>query len=233
MKETIALIDDDRNILTSLSIALEKEGFKVQTYLDGESAIIGLTRTPPDLAVVDIKMPKMDGEELLKKLRKKTSMPVIFLTSKDDEIDELLSLKLGADDFIKKSGGFSIKVLIERIRVQLRKKNPTNIEDTKNIIAHGKLRLDASQLECEWDGKQLPDKLTTTEFLIVQELAKRPGIIKERSQLMDIAYREDTDIEDRTIDSHVKRIRKKFKQVDKNFSAIETRYGSGYRWNIS
>jgi len=233
MKETIALIDDDRNILTSLSIALEKEGFKVQTYLDGESAIIGLTRTPPDLAVIDIKMPKMDGEELLKKLRKKTSMPVIFLTSKDDEIDELLGLKLGADDFIKKSGGFSIKVLIERIRVQLRKKNPSNIEDTKNIINHGKLRLDASQLECEWDKKQLPDKLTTTEFLIVQELAKRPGIIKERSQLMDIAYREDTDIEDRTIDSHIKRIRKKFKKIDSNFSAIETRYGSGYRWNVS
>ena len=233
MKEIIALIDDDRNILTSLSIALEKEGFKIQTYLDGESALIGLTRTPPDLAVIDIKMPKMDGEELLKKLRKKTSLPVIFLTSKDDEIDELLGLKLGADDFIKKSGGFSIKVLIERIRVQLRKKNATNIEEIKNIINHGKLRLDPSQLECEWDGKQLPDKLTTTEFLIVQELAKRPGIIKERAQLMDIAYREDTDIEDRTIDSHVKRIRKKFKKVDNNFSAIETRYGSGYRWNVS
>tara|TARA_B100000085_G_scaffold263552_1_gene269678 strand:- start:209 stop:910 length:702 start_codon:yes stop_codon:yes gene_type:complete len=233
MTQTIALIDDDRNILTSISIALEKEGFKVQTYLDGESALIGLTRQPPDLAVIDIKMPKMDGEELLKKLRKKTSLPVIFLTSKDDEIDELLGLKLGADDFVKKSGGFSIKVLIERIRVQLRKKNLGNIEESKNIISHGKLKLDPSQLECEWNGKQLPDKLTTTEFLIVQELAKRPGIIKERSQLMDIAYREDTDIEDRTIDSHVKRIRKKFKKVDQNFSAIETRYGSGYRWNIS
>ena len=233
MKETIALIDDDRNILTSISIALEKEGFKVQTYLDGESALIGLSRTPPDLAVIDIKMPKMDGEELLKKLRKKTSLPVILLTSKDDEIDELLGLKLGADDFVKKSGGFSIKVLIERIKVQLRKKYANNIEDTKNIITHGKLKLDPSQLECEWDGKQLPDKLTTTEFLIVKELAKRPGIIKERSQLMDIAYREDTDIEDRTIDSHVKRIRKKFKKIDTNFSAIETRYGSGYRWNVS
>ena len=185
-KQVIALIDDDRNILTSLSIALEKEGFKVQTYIDGESALIGLTRTPPDLAIVDIKMPKMDGEELLKKLRKKTSLPVIFLTSKDEEVDELLGLKL-----------------------------------------------DPSQLECEWDGKQLPDKLTTTEFLLVKELAKRPGIIKERAQLMDIAYREDTDIEDRTIDSHVKRIRKKFKKVDPEFSAIETRYGSGYRWNVS
>ena len=232
MKQTIALIDDDRNILTSISIALEKEGFNVQTYLDGESALIGLTRQPPDLAIIDIKMPKMDGEELLKKLRKKTTLPVIFLTSKDDEIDELLGLKLGADDFVKKSGGFSIKVLIERIRVQLRKKNLSPAEETKNIISHGKLKLDPSQLECEWDGKQLPDKLTTTEFLIVQELAKRPGIIKERSQLMDIAYREDTDIEDRTIDSHVKRIRKKFKKVDQNFSAIETRYGSGYRWNV-
>ena len=233
MKQTIALIDDDRNILTSISIALEKEGFNVQTYLDGESALIGLTRQPPDLAIIDIKMPKMDGEELLKKLRKKTTLPVIFLTSKDDEIDELLGLKLGADDFVKKSGGFSIKVLIERIKVQLRKKNLSPAEETKNIISHGKLKLDPSQLECEWDGKQLPDKLTTTEFLIVQELAKRPGIIKERSQLMDIAYREDTDIEDRTIDSHVKRIRKKFKKVDQNFSAIETRYGSGYRWNVS
>ena len=233
MKQTIALIDDDRNILTSISIALEKEGFNVQTYLDGESALIGLTRTPPDLAVIDIKMPKMDGEELLKKLRKKTSLPVIFLTSKDEEVDELLGLKLGADDYVKKSGGFSIKVLIERIRVQLRKRDNSNIEDSKNIISHGKLKLDPSQLECEWNGKQLPDKLTTTEFLIVKELAKRPGIIKERSQLMDIAYREDTDIEDRTIDSHVKRIRKKFKKVDNNFSAIETRYGSGYRWNVS
>ena len=233
MKHTIALVDDDRNILTSISIALEKEGFNVQTYLDGESAYIGITRMPPDLAVIDVKMPKMDGEELLRKLRKKTTLPVILLTSKDEEVDELLGLKLGANDFIKKSGGFSIKVLIERIRVQLRKNENTNIDENKNIISHGKLRLDPSQLECEWNGKQLPDKLTTTEFLIVKELAKRPGIIKERSQLMDIAYREDTDIEDRTIDSHVKRIRKKFKKVDPDFSAIETRYGSGYRWNVS
>ena len=231
MKQTIALVDDDRNILTSLSIALEKEGFNIQTYLDGESALIGLSRNPPNLAVIDIKMPRMDGEELLKKLRKKTSMPVIFLTSKDEEVDELLGLKLGADDFVKKSGGFSTKVLIERIRVQLRKKD-NKIEENKNIISHGKLKLDPSQLECEWDGKELPDKLTTTEFLIVKELSKRPGIIKERSQLMDVAYREDTDIEDRTIDSHVKRIRKKFKRIDPDFSAIETRYGSGYRWNV-
>ena len=176
----------------------------------------------------------MDGEEFLKKLRKKTSLPVIFLTSKDDEIDELLGLKLGADDFVKKSGGFSIKVLIERIRVQLRKKDSKeNLDDTKILLLMENLKLDPSQLECEWNGKQLPDKLTTTEFLIVKELAKRPGIIKERAQLMDIAYKEDTDIEDRTIDSHVKRIRKKFKKVDEDFSAIETRYGSGYRWNVS
>ena len=232
MKHTIALIDDDRNILTSISIALEKEGFNVQTYLDGESAYIGITRTPPNLAVIDVKMPKMDGEELLRKLRKKTSLPVILLTSKDEEVDELLGLKLGADDFIKKSGGFSIKVLIERIRVQLRKKDTANIDENKNIISHGKLKLYPAQLECEWDGKQLPDKLTTTEFKIVEELAKRPGMIKERALLMDVAYREDTDIEDRTIDSHVKRIRKKFKKVDIDFSAIETRYGSGYRWNV-
>ena len=232
MSHTIALVDDDRNILTSIKMALEHEGFKVQTYIDGESALIGITRNPPDLAVIDIKMPRMDGEELLKRLRKKTNMPMLFLTSKDEEIDELLGLKLGADDFIKKSGGFSIKVLIERIKVQLRKKENLG-NDTKNIISHGKLKLDPAQLECQWSGKSLPDKLTTTEFLIVKELAKRPGVIKERSQLMDIAYKENTDIEDRTIDSHVKRIRKKFKKVDENFSAIETRYGSGYRWNIS
>jgi len=232
MNHTIALVDDDRNILTSISMALEHEGFKVQTYIDAETALAGISRNPPDLAVVDIKMPGMDGEELLKRLRKKTTIPILFLTSKDEEVDELLGLKLGADDFIKKSGGFSIKVLIERIRVQLRKRT-SNIDDSKNLIKHGKLVLDPSQLECEWNGKSLPEKLTTTEFLIVKELAKRPGIIKERAQLMDIAYKDNNDIEDRTIDSHVKRIRKKFKKVDQNFSAIETRYGSGYRWNVS
>jgi len=232
MSHTIALVDDDRNILTSISMALENEGFKVQTYIDAESALVGISRNPPDLAVIDIKMPRMDGEELLKRLRKKTTIPILFLTSKDEEVDELLGLKLGADDFIKKSGGFSIKILIERIRVQLRKKN-TNVDETKNLIKHGKLILDPSQLECSWNEKPLPEKLTTTEFLIVKELAKRPGMIKERGQLMDIAYKDNNDIEDRTIDSHVKRIRKKFKKVDENFSAIETRYGSGYRWNIS
>ena len=232
MSHTIALVDDDRNILTSISMALENEGFKVQTYIDAENALAGISRNPPDLAVIDIKMPRMDGEELLKRLRKKTTIPILFLTSKDEEVDELLGLKLGADDFIKKSGGFSVKVLIERIRVQLRKKT-SNIDDPKNLIKHGKLVLDPSQLECSWNGKSLPEKLTTTEFLIVKELAKRPGIIKERAQLMDIAYKDNNEIEDRTIDSHVKRIRKKFKMVDQNFSAIETRYGSGYRWNVN
>ena len=231
MSKIIALVDDDRNILTSVSMALENEGFKVQTYLDGESAYIGITRTPPDLAVIDIKMPRMNGEELLKKLRKKTDIPIIFLTSKDEEVDELLGLKLGADDFVKKSGGFSIKVLIERIKVQFRKRDQ-NVPISKNTIQQGKLVLDPEQLECQWDNQPLPDKLTTTEFQIVYELAKRPGVIKERSHLMTIAYREDSDIEDRTIDSHVKRIRKKFKKIDKSFSAIETRYGSGYRWNV-
>ena len=179
MSQTIALVDDDRNLLTSVQMALEKEGFKVQTYIDGENALVGLSRTPPDLAVIDIKMPRMDGEELLRKLRKKTSMPVIFLTSKDEVTDEVSGLKLGADDFVGKTGGFSTKVLVERIKVQLRKKDKDiNIEENKNVISHGKLKLDPSQLECEWDGKQLPDKLTTTEFKIVEELAKRPGMIK-------------------------------------------------------
>ena len=188
MSKIIALVDDDRNILTSVSMALENEGFKVQTYLDGESAYIGITRTPPDLAVIDIKMPRMNGEELLKKLRKKTDIPIIFLTSKDEEVDELLGLKLGADDFVKKSGGFSIKVLIERIKVQFRKRDQ-NAPISKNTIQQGKLILDPEQLECQWDSQALPDKLTTTEFQIVYELAKRPGVIKERSHLMTIAYR--------------------------------------------
>ena len=232
MSKTIALVDDDRNILTSISMALEREGYNVQTYIDGQSALVGLTRNPPDLAVVDLKMPKLTGEELLQKIRKKMSIQIIFLTSKEEEVDELLGLKLGADDYIKKSGGFSIKVLIERIRVQLRKKAGIP-EETKSLIVHGKLKLDPNQLECEWNGKSLPEKLTTTEFLIVKELAKRPGVIKERAHLMDIAYKENTDIEDRTIDSHIKRIRKKFKKVDEKFSSIETRYGSGYRWNVN
>ena len=232
MSKTIALVDDDRNILTSLSIPLEREGFNVQTYIYVESALVGLSRNPPDLAVVDIKMPRMDGEELLKRIKKKMSIPIIFLTSKDEEVDELLGLKLGADDFIKKSGGISIKVLVERIRVQLRKKSNSQ-DETKNLIVHGKLKLDPSQLECQWNGKNLPEKLTTTEFLIVKELAQRPGVIKERAHLMDIAYKENTDIEDRTIASHIKRIRKKFKKVDEKFSSIETRYGSGYRWNVN
>ncbi len=233
MSQTIALVDDDRNLLTSVQMALEEEGFKVQTYIDGENALVGLTRTPPDLAVIDIKMPRMDGEELLRKLRKKTSMPVIFLTSKDQVTDEVSGLKLGADDSVGKTGGFSTKVLVERIKVQLRKKDKDiNIEENKNIISHGKLKLDPSQLECEWDGKQLPDKLTTTEFKIVEELARRPGQIKPRDLLMEVAYREDTEVEDRTIDSHIKRIRRKFREIDKKFSAIETRYGSGYRWNV-
>ena len=232
MSHTIALVDDDRNILTSISMALENEGFKVQNYIDAESALVGISRNTPELAVIDIKMPRMDGEELLSRLRKKTTIPIIFLTSKDEEVDELLGLKLGADDFIKKSGGFSTKVLVERIRVQLRKRSGT-IDESRDLIKHGKLKLDPSQLECEWNNKPLPEKLTTTEFLIVKELAKRPGVIKESAQLMDIAYKDTADIEDRTIDSHVKRIRKKFKKIDENFSAIETRYGSGYRWNVS
>ena len=210
MSKTIALVDDDRNILTSVSMALENEGFKVHTYLDGESAYIGMTRNPPDLAVIDLKMPKMNGEELLERLRKKSTIPVILLTSKDDEVDELLGLKLGADDYVKKSGGFSIKVLIERIRVQLRKLESKNSIQPKNILTVGKLTLDSEQLECLWGDKPLPEKLTTTEFKIIYELAKRPGVLKERAYLMNIAYKnEDSDIEDRTIDSHIKRIRKK------------------------
>ena len=173
MSQTIALVDDDRNLLTSVQMALEEEGFKVQTYIDGENALVGLTRTPPDLAVIDIKMPRMDGEELLRKLRKKTSMPVIFLTSKDQVTDEVSGLKLGADDFVGKTGGFSTKVLVERIKVQLRKKDKdTNIEENKNIISHGKLKLDPSQLECEWDGNNCQINLLQQNLKLLRSLQR-------------------------------------------------------------
>ena len=173
MSQTIALVDDDRNLLTSVQMALEEEGFKVQTYIDGENALVGLTRTPPDLAVIDIKMPRMDGEELLRKLRKKTSMPVIFLTSKDQVTDEVSGLKLGADDFVGKTGGFSTKVLVERIKVQLRKKDKDiNIEENKNIISHGKLKLDPSQLECEWDGNNCQINLLQLNLKLLRSLQK-------------------------------------------------------------
>ena len=230
MTQTIALIDDDRNILTSLSIALEKEGFKVQTYLDGESALIGLTRTPPDLAIVDIKMPKMDGEELLKKLRKKTSLPVIFLTSKDDEIDQLLGLKMGADDYITKP--FSQKLLIERVKVILKRTSSSSKENEVNsdsLIERGNLLLNMDRHECHWKGERI--KLTVTEFLLLESLVNRPGYVKNRDQLMSAAYSDDLYVDDRTIDSHIKRIRRKFKAIDKDFNSIETLYGVGYRFN--
>ena len=225
-KQTIALIDDDRNILTSLSIALEKEGFKVQTYIDGESALIGLTRTHPDLAVVDIKMPKMDGEELLKKLRKKTSLPVIFLTSKDDEIDEAIGLRMGADDYITKP--FSQKLLIERIRAVLRRSLYKNLDSSDKMIQRNNLSLDPDRHLCKWKGKEV--RLTVTEFLILHTLALRPGLVKNRDQLIDTAYGETIYVDDRTIDSHIKRMRRKFRVFDKDFDCIETLYGVGYRY---
>ena len=233
MNNRVLVVEDDKNLGKVLTDYLTSKNYLVQLAEDGEIGFDFFTNNDYDIIILDVMMPKKDGFSLAKDIRKMNKdIPIIFLTSKDEEVDELLGLKLGADDFVKKSGGFSTKVLIERIRVQLRKKSNV-VDDTKNIISHGKLKLDPAQLECEWNGKPLPDKLTTTEFLIVKELAKRPGVIKERAHLMDIAYKENTEIEDRTIDSHVKRIRKKFKKVDEKFSAIETRYGSGYRWNVS
>ena len=225
----IALVDDDRNIVSSVSLALETEGYRVNSYLDGIEALSGLKSAPADLAVIDIKMPRMDGMELLVKLREYSSMPVIFLTSKDDELDEMLGLRMGADDYITKP--FSQKLLIERIRALLRRSSidKGNKIDESDLIIRGNLILDNSRHQCIWQGK--PVDLTVTEFLLIGSLASRPGFVKNRDQLMDAAYGENIYVDDRTIDSHIKRLRKKFKSVDPRFSNIETLYGVGYRYS--
>ena len=229
MTHTIALVDDDRNIVTSVSIALENEGFKVRTYGDGASALHGLAAQPVDLAVLDIKMPRMDGLELLQRLRKTTLMPVIFLTSKDDEVDELTGLRMGADDYIKKP--FSQKLLIERIRALLRRVDAvSSASETAagDLLVRGHLTLDETRHVCGWKGTNLD--LTVTEFLILKALVLRPGHVKNRDQLIDAAYGEHIYVDDRTIDSHIKRLRKKFRDVDDDFAQIETLYGVGYRY---
>ncbi|MBL8905510.1 MAG: response regulator transcription factor [Rhizobiales bacterium] len=230
---TIALVDDDRNILTSVGMTLEAEGYQVQKYTDGAAALQGLQDTPPDMAIFDIKMPRMDGMELLRRIRQKTDMPVIFLTSKDEEIDELFGLKMGADDFIKKP--FSQRLLVERVKAVMRRAGnrdgtPQPAEAAK-VIERGKLVMDPDRHACTWEGQ--PVTLTVTEFLILQSLAQRPGIVKSRDALMDAAYDDQVYVDDRTIDSHIKRLRKKFKQVDDSFEAIETLYGVGYRFKES
>ena len=227
----IALIDDDRNILTSVSMALEAEGFEVKTYMEGEAAIKGLDMNPVDLVISDIKMPRMDGMEVLAKVREKSSVPLIFLTSKDDEIDQVLGLRMGADDYITKP--FSQRLLIERIRAILRRNEmraaPANDEtDGGAIIQQGHLKLDEDRHLCQWKGESV--NLTVTEFLLVKALAVRPGHVKSRDSLMDIAYGDSIYVDDRTIDSHIKRIRKKFKQVDDDFDHIDTVYGVGYKY---
>ena len=228
---TIALVDDDRNILTSVAIALEAEGYRIMTYTDGASALDGLKQNPPDLAIFDIKMPRMDGMELLRRLRQKSDLPVIFLTSKDEEIDELFGLKMGADDFIRKP--FSQRLLVERVKSILRRagardnQTQTRAEDAK-ALERGALRMDPERHTCTWNGE--PVTLTVTEFLILQSLAQRPGVVKSRNALMDAAYDDEVYVDDRTIDSHIKRLRKKFNQVDPDFDMIETLYGVGYRF---
>jgi two-component system response regulator ChvI len=231
---TIALVDDDRNILTSVGMLLEQEGYHVRTYVDGASALTALQATPPDLAILDIKMPRMDGLELLRRLRQGGDLPVIFLTSKDEEIDELMGLNAGADDYIRKP--FSQRLLLERVRAVLRradarKEGAAANEPKREVLVRGKLTLDPQRHECTWDGK--PVRLTVTEFLILQCLAQRPGFVKSRDNLMDAAYDDQVYVDDRTIDSHIKRLRKKFKAVNDDFDAIETLYGVGYRYRES
>ncbi len=228
MPQTIALVDDDRNILTSVQIALEAEGFAVRTYTDGAEALRGLTANPVDLAILDIKMPRMDGMELLERLRRQSQLPVIFLTSKDDEVDELMGLRMGADDYIKKP--FSQRLLIERIRALLRREALTRDGSAggAETVVRGDLLLDAARHVCAWKGQ--PVDLTVTEFLLLKSLAARPGHVKSRDQLMDAAYGEHIYVDDRTIDSHIKRLRKKFRVIDGEFAQIETLYGVGYRY---
>ena len=227
---TIALVDDDRNILTSVSIALEAEGYRIMTFTDGASAIEGFKSSPPDLAILDIKMPRMDGMELLRRLRQKSDLPVIFLTSKDEEIDELFGLKMGADDFIRKP--FSQRLLVERVKAILRRGLPKDATAEGNrrrkVLERGLLSMDPERHTCTW--KDDPVTLTVTEFLILQALASRPGVVKSRNALMDAAYDDQVYVDDRTIDSHIKRLRKKFKAADDDFEMIETLYGVGYRF---
>ncbi len=227
----IALVDDDRNILTSVSICLEAEGFEVETYNDGQSALEAFNRKLPDMAVLDMKMPRMDGMELLQRLRQKTQMPIIFLTSKDDEIDEVLGLRMGADDYVKKP--FSQRLLVERIRALLRRRDAVEggdefSEDAK-VMVRGQLEMDPLRHSVKWKGSDVT--LTVTEFLLLQALAQRPGVVKSRDQLMDVAYEDQVYVDDRTIDSHIKRLRKKMRNVDPEFSSIETLYGIGYKYN--
>ena len=233
MSITIALVDDDRNILTSVSIALQAEGFITRVYSDGETALKALVENPPDLAVLDVKMPRMDGMELLRRLREKSTIPVIFLTSKDDELDEALGLAMGADDYIAKP--FSQRLLIARIRAVIRRAEMRAVpppeegpEAEASQIVRGRLAMDPARHRVAWDGKDVT--LTVTEFLILEALAQRPGVVKSRNQLMDVAYQDDIYVDDRTIDSHIKRLRRKFRAVDGEFKAIETLYGVGYRF---
>ncbi len=229
---TIALVDDDENILTSVSMALEAEGYAVRTYADGADGLAGISAQPPSLIIADIKMPRMDGMEMLRKLRQSSATPLIFLTSKDEEIDEVLGLHLGADDYIRKP--FSQRLLLERVKAVLRRADvnaqPTE-EEMKKVITRGKLTLDPMRHACAWDGT--PVTLTVTEFLILQALSQRPGFVKSRDNLMDAAYDDQVYVDDRTIDSHIKRLRKKFKAIDTEFDAIETLYGVGYRYRES
>ena len=228
---TIALVDDDRNILTSVSMVLEAEGFDVRTYTDGASALAALSQSQPDLAILDIKMPRMDGMELLRRLRLKSNMPVIFLTSKDEEIDEVIGLRMGADDYVRKP--FSQRLLVERIRAVLRRREAADVSasdraESEKVIKRGKLEMDPLRHSTLWDGDSVT--LTVTEFLILHALAQRPGFVKSRDQLMDVAYDDQVYVDDRTIDSHIKRIRKKFREVADDFNSIETLYGVGYRY---
>ena len=233
MKQTIALVDDDRNILTSVSMTLEQEGYQVRTYTDGESALQGISAKPVDLAVLDIKMPRMDGMELLQKLRQRYALPVIFLTSKDEEVDELMGLRLGADDYITKP--FSQRLLLERIRALLRRNESSRAEGSGapvgGLLVRGDLMLDETKHQCLWKNQDI--QLTVTEFLLVKTLVLRPGMVKSRDQLIDAAYGDSIYVDDRTIDSHIKRVRKKFRQVDDTFNQFETLYGIGYRYKES
>ncbi len=227
---TVAVVDDEENIRETVAYALRREGYHVDLYGDGQDAWERLETRLPDVAVLDILMPRMDGLELCRKLRGQSEvLPIIFLTSKDEEFDRVLGLELGADDYLCKP--FAMRELVARIKVLFRRLALAGTSagpDANEAVALGALMLDLSRYQATWNEKPL--SLTVTEFMLLHALARRPGHVKSRAKLMEECYPHDAYVSERTIDSHVKRLRKKFAQIDPDFDEIDTVYGLGYRY---
>ena len=224
----IAVVEDEETIREATCFALAREGYRFETYADGATAWDAFSRALPDLVVLDIGLPRMDGLEICRRLRAKSdTLPVIFVTSREEEFDRVLGLEIGADDYLCKP--FSMRELMARIKVLLRRAAlvGTTGRGDDDVVAFGDLTLDGLRFTATWKGHSIA--LTVTEFLLLQALARRPGVVKTREQLMDAAYPDRVSVSDRTIDSHIKRIRRKIQQTDPAFDAIEGVYGAGYR----